>query len=57
MNTKRGLMTTVALAATVLAFGLTFKASAGAGVKNVTTQASVPLDESVYNPAKMSWCR
>ena len=51
MNTKRSLMMTVALAATILAFGLTFKAAAG-DAKSVTTQLSVPLDETVYSPAK-----
>lgn len=49
MNTKRSLMMTVALAATMVAFGLSFKAAAG-GVKNVATNTSYPLEESVFNP-------
>ena len=48
MNTKRSLMMTVGLAATMVAFGLTFKAAAG-GVKNVTTNTSYALEESVFN--------
>jgi hypothetical protein len=50
MNTKRSLKMTVGLAATMVAFGLTFKAAAG-GVKNVTTNTTYALEESVFNPA------
>jgi hypothetical protein len=53
MKTRRSITTTIILAALVSAFGLATLTHAGAagGVKNVTTQLSVPLEESVYNPA------
>ena len=53
MKTGRSITLTIVLATLVPAFGLTAltRAGAGGGVKNVTTHLTVPLDESVYNPA------
>ena|SRR2546422_2124514 len=50
MRTRRSITLTIILAALVSAFGLAALTHAGGGVKNVTTQLSVPLNESVYNP-------
>src|SRR5688572_226661 len=49
MYTRRTSLPAVILAALALALGLT--APAGAGLKNVTTNSSYSLDESVFNPA------
>ena len=53
MKTRKSITLTIILAALVSAFGLAALTRAGTvgGAKNVTTQLSVPLDESVYNPA------
>jgi hypothetical protein len=51
MKIKRSITPTIILAALVSAFGLAALTRAGAagGAKNVTTQLSVPLDETVYD--------